>query len=53
MVISDDQKIAYIFIEYFDTTLPKLGLAIPKDVIVATNDIEDPALKAVHKYQVS
>ena len=43
MVISHDQKIADIFIE--------LCLAIPKDVVVATNGIEEPVLKAVHKNQ--
>ena len=52
MVISDDQKIADILIKYFDTIVPKLGLAILKDVIVATNGIEDPVLKALHKYQM-
>ena len=31
MVISDNQKIADNFIEYFDIIIPKLGLAIPKD----------------------
>ena len=51
MVISDDQKKVDIFIVYFDTVVPKLGLPIPKDVIFATNGIEDPVLKAVHKYQ--
>ena len=51
MVISDDQKIACIFIQYFDTILPKLGLGIPKDVIVVTISIEDPVLKAFNKYQ--
>ena len=51
MVISDDRKISDIFIEYFNTIVPKLRLAIPKDVIFATNGIEDPVLKAVHKNQ--
>ena len=51
MVISDDRKISDIFIEYFNTIVPKLRLAIPKDVIFATNSIEDPVLKAVHKNQ--
>ena len=51
MVISDDQKIACILIQYFDTILPKLGLRIPKDVIVVTISIEDPVLKAFNKYQ--
>ena len=51
MVISDDQKIDDIFIEYFDTIVPKLGLAIVKNVIFATNGIEDLVLKAAHKYQ--
>ena len=45
MVISDDQKIADIFIEYFDTIVPKLSLTIPKHVIVATNGIEDSVLR--------
>ena len=49
-VISDDQKMADIFLEYFATIVPKLGLAIPKDVIVATNCIKSLVLKAVHKY---
>ena len=31
--------------------MPQLGLAIPNGVIFATNSIEDPVLKAVHKYQ--
>ena len=30
--------------------MPKLGLALPKDVIVATDDIEDTSLKAMIKY---
>ena len=30
--------------------MPKLGLALPKDVIVATDDIEDTGLKAMIKY---
>ena len=51
MVISDDQKIACILIQYFDTILPKLCLGIPKDVIVVTISIEDPVLKAFNKYQ--
>ena len=29
LVISDNQKIANIFIKYSDTIVPKLGLAIP------------------------
>ena len=37
MVISVDQKIVDIFTEYFDTIVPKLGLAILKDLIIATN----------------
>ena len=40
MICSDDQKVANIFIVYFDTIEPKLALAIPKDVILATNGIE-------------
>ena len=28
----------------------KLGLAIPNDVIAATNGIQDPVRKALHKY---
>ena len=51
MVISHDQKIADIFIEHSDIIVQKLGLAIPKDVVVATNGIEEPILKAVHKNQ--
>ena len=51
MIISDDQKIACILIQYFDTILPKLGLGIPKDVIVVIISIEDPVLKAFNKYQ--
>lgn len=31
--------------------MPQLGLAIPNGVIFATNGIEDPVFKAVHKYQ--
>ena len=49
MVISDDQKIADIFIEYFDVIVPKLGLAIPKDAIFAITGFEE--LKALYKYQ--
>ena len=49
MVISDDQKIADIFIEYFDVIVPKLGLAIPKNAIFAINGFEE--LKALYKYQ--
>ena len=30
--------------------MPKLSLALPKDVIVATDDIEDTGLKAMIKY---
>ena len=41
---------ADIFLEYFATIVPILGLAIPKDVIVATNRIKSLVLKAVHKY---
>ena len=37
MIISGDQKVADICIEYFDTIVQKLGLAMPKDDIVATN----------------
>ena len=51
VVISDDQKIVDIFIEYFDTIVPKLGLAIPKDATFAINGFEEPVLKALHKYQ--
>ena len=51
MVISDDQKIADIFIEYFDVIVPKLGLAIPKDAIFAINGFEESVLKALYKYQ--
>ena len=40
MIISDNQKITDAFIEYFDTMVPKLGLAIPKDVI-ATNGMKE------------
>ena len=51
-IISEyNQKIADIFTEYFETLVPKLGLAIPKDAMFATNDIEDPVRKAMHKYQ--
>ena len=50
MVISDNQKLVYIFIEYIDSTVPKLGLAIPKDVIIATNGIQDPVLKDILVY---
>ena len=50
MVIFDDQKIADIFIEYFDTIVSKLGLTIPKDFTFAANGIADPVRKAVHKY---
>lgn len=39
------------FIEYFDTMILKLESAIPKDIIVATNGIENPVLNTVHKYQ--
>ena len=35
MVISDNQKIADIFIEYFDTIVPKLGLVTSKDAVVS------------------
>ena len=49
MVISDDQKIADVFIEYFDVIVPKLGLAIPKNAIFAINGFEE--LKALYKYQ--
>lgn len=41
---------ADIFLEYFATIVPKLGLAIPKYVIVATNRIKSLVLKAMHKY---
>ena len=51
VIISNDQKIADIFIKYFDAIAPKLGLAIPKDVIFAANGMEDHVLKAAHKYQ--
>ena len=51
MVISNDQKIGDVFIEHFDTIEPNLGLAIPRDVIFATNCIEVPFVKAVLKYQ--
>ena len=37
MVISDDQKITNICIEYFNSIVPQLGLAIPRYAIVATN----------------
>ena len=40
MIISDNQKITDAFIEYFDTMVPKLDLAIPKDVI-ATNGMKE------------
>ena len=40
MVVSYDKKIADIFIEYFHAVIPKLGLAISKDVIAATNRID-------------
>ena len=40
MIISDNQKITDPFIEYIDTMVPKLGLAIPKDVI-ATNGMKE------------
>ena len=40
MAISDDQEIVDIFIEYFDTAVPKLGLAILKYVIFTANCIE-------------
>ena len=51
MVISGNQKIADIFIECLGSLVPKVGLAIPKNVVFATNGIEDPVLRAVHKYQ--
>ena len=51
IVISDDQKIDNIFIECFDTIVPKLDIGIPKGVVFAANGTEDPVLKAVHKYQ--
>ena len=51
MAISDDQKMANIFIKNFDAIVPKLGLASLKDVIVVTDGIEDPVLKAVNKHQ--
>ena len=51
MVISGNQKIADIFIECLGSLVPKVGLAIPKNVVFATNGIEDPILRAVHKYQ--
>ena len=40
MVISDDHEIVDIFLEYFDTAVPKLGLAILKYVIFTANCIE-------------
>ena len=41
IVISEDQKIANIFIEYFDIIVPKLGLAveIPTKVLKENMDI--------------
>ena len=51
MVISDDQKIADIFAEYFDTIVPKLSLVISKHVTFPTNGLDEPFLKAVHKHQ--
>ena len=45
MVISNNQKIADILMEYFDNIVPKLGLAILKNVIFATNGIDDPFSK--------
>ena len=51
MAISDDQKMANIFIKNFDAIVPKLGLASLKDVIVVTDGIEGPVLKAVNKHQ--
>ena len=51
IVISDDQKITNIFIEYFNNIVPQLALAIPRYAIVATNAIEDPVLNAVYKCQ--
>ena len=42
MVISNNQKIADILMECFDNIIPKLGLAILKNVIFATNGIDDP-----------
>ena len=50
MLISDYQKIADTFMEYFNTIVSKLGLAVPKDAIFAINGFEDPALKEFHKY---
>ena len=51
MVISNNQKIANNVIKYFDTILPKLGSKIPKDIILASNYIEELVLKALHKIQ--
>ena len=42
MVISNNQKIADILMECFDNIIPKLGLAILKNVIFATNGTDDP-----------
>ena len=59
MVIPEDKKIADTFswiselliVEYYDSIVPKLSLAIAKDVIFAINGFEDSVLEAVHKYQ--
>ena len=44
-LVENNMVIADIFVEHFDTLVPKLGLAVSKNAIIATNVIVDPFLK--------
>lgn len=55
MIISDNQKITDPFIEYIDTMVPKLGLAIPKDVSLSNLQNEFKSVdsrKSVHESEI-
>ena len=49
-LISDDQEIADIFKEYFESLVPNLKLQVPENLLTETSAESDPISKLIRKY---
>ena len=50
-VVSNDKEVAKIFSEYFDTLVSNLNLKVPNNTLTPNENIDDPILAAICKYQ--
>ena len=50
-IIEDDNKISEIFNDFFTNAVKNLNIEIDQNILNNVDDIEDPILKAIKKYQ--